>query len=160
MTMEPSTAPRRAVVETSPEVSAALRSSLGHGASAEPCGYLLGRRTDSGIRVERVVRGENVHSRPHASFLLAPEEQLTVRKAARAAGLDFVGFWHGHPHGPPRPSHADLAGMNSGAPAWMLIAGREGRGGPVVVRAWRIADGQATEARLTSSASPPRPLPR
>ena len=42
-------------------------------------------------------------------FLLDPKDHIDARRAARARGLEVVGFYHSHPHSEPEPSIADLA---------------------------------------------------
>lgn len=158
--MKPHAASPPVLLEVAAGAFAVVRAALtGRGAPCEPCGYLLGRPAAGAPRVLQAVGGENVHPRPRGAFLLAPEEQVAVRRAARAAGLEVVGFWHGHPHGPPRPSRADLAGLDGLSAPWMLIAGREESGGGIVVRGYRVVGDRAVEVRLTSPARP-RPPPR
>ncbi len=41
-------------------------------------------------------------------FLITPEAYLRGDKAARAQGLDVIGFYHSHPNAPARPSQYDL----------------------------------------------------
>ena len=75
----------------------------------EGCGVLLGRDTDHGREIVRVIglSNEREDSR-HNRYLIAPEQFLAAEREARSAGLDVVGFYHSHPDHPAEPSRFDL----------------------------------------------------
>lgn len=88
---------------------------LGHARMAVPeeaCGLVIGLRTGPGVQVVRVVPATNVWTPPGERvrrYALDPAEQLAVERAARADGLDVVGYYHSHPAGEPVPSETDRA---------------------------------------------------
>ena len=71
----------------------------------ECCGLLLG----TGCEIVDLVRAGNIADDPLSRFLIAPEDHFAARRAARARGLDVVGFYHSHPRSPAEPSARDLA---------------------------------------------------
>jgi desampylase len=88
--------------------AAALDSAVAHARAAaanECCGLLLGRRGD----IAEAVRARNIAADPLTRFLIDPEDHFAARRAARARGLDVVGFYHSHPSSPAEPSARDLA---------------------------------------------------
>ncbi|MCL2075508.1 MAG: M67 family metallopeptidase [Betaproteobacteria bacterium] len=76
----------------------------------ECCGTLIGEADGAGIKsVKRIVSilnaredGEQYHR-----FLITPEDLLRAEQAARAFGLDVIGFYHSHPDHPSAPSDYD-----------------------------------------------------
>ena len=85
-------------------IAAHARSGYPH----EVCGVLVGTVRDGVVRVSRAVPVTNRETeRPAVRYQIAPEEHLEVQRAARAAGLDIVGFYHSQPDHPARPSETD-----------------------------------------------------
>ncbi len=87
-----------------------IRAHVEAGYPAEACGILLGREVD-GIKVVedlRLVdnRWENPAEQTYR-FLIPPEEVRAAERAAAAAGLEIIGFFHSHPDHPARPSAFD-----------------------------------------------------
>jgi desampylase len=74
-------------------------------APRESCGILIG--TDD--RIEQAVEARNIADRPATRFLIDPRDHLAALKAARARGLDVVGFYHSHPRSAAEPSATDLS---------------------------------------------------
>ena len=115
-----------------------------HGAAAYPeecCGILLGCLDRGRVRVTRVVavdneRGESRHNR----FVIGPEAVLAAQRAARAEGLDIVGYYHSHPDHPARPSEFDREHAWPGL-SYLIVAVEAGE--PIEVRSWRLADDRA-----------------
>lgn len=70
----------------------------------EACGILAG----AGERISRAVPLNNAADAPEAQFRFDPNEQLEALKALDAAGLDWLGVYHSHPHSPPIPSAEDI----------------------------------------------------
>jgi len=77
----------------------------------EGCGVMIGRfgaPAAGAGEVVRVVRGRNlVTDRAHDRYELDPGDIVAAERAARAEGLDVIGFWHTHPDHPARPSRFD-----------------------------------------------------
>jgi proteasome lid subunit RPN8/RPN11 len=73
-------------------------------APAECCGMLVGL----GGSITSAVRARNLSEHP-SRFLIDPKDHIQARRAARATGLDVVGFYHSHPHSAAAPSATDLA---------------------------------------------------
>jgi proteasome lid subunit RPN8/RPN11 len=75
----------------------------------ECCGFLLGRLEGGAkvvTRVEPVVNARDEANR-HNRYLIGPDDFLRAEKAARAEGLDVVGFYHSHPDVEAKPSAYD-----------------------------------------------------
>ena len=113
-----------------------------HGQRAYPyecCGFMLGSIEEGVRRVERVepalnARGEEER---HNRFTISPEAYLAAEKAARAADLEVLGFYHSHPDAPARPSAYDLEH------AWpwysyVIVAVREGTAEQMT--SWQLED--------------------
>jgi proteasome lid subunit RPN8/RPN11 len=82
-----------------------------HAREASPeecCGLLLGRDDE----VVDAARARNIAADPSTRFLIDPEDHFAARRAARARGLDVVGFYHSHPRSSAEPSARDLAEFN------------------------------------------------
>lgn len=83
-----------------------------HGEATYPdecCGFLLGKPNGAGRRVVELFPAENIREKEARfnRFEISPEEYIRVDKAARARGLDVVGFYHSHPNAPAEPSEFD-----------------------------------------------------
>jgi proteasome lid subunit RPN8/RPN11 len=74
-------------------------------APAECCGLLLG----AGFTIAAAARTRNIADTPQSRFVVDPADHIAARRAARAQGLDVVGFYHSHPRSPAVPSATDLA---------------------------------------------------
>ena len=74
-------------------------------APKECCGLLLGR----GDEIVEAFRARNVADEPRSRFLIDPADHFAGLRAARARGLEVVGFYHSHPASPPEPSARDIA---------------------------------------------------
>ena len=123
----------------------------------EGCGVLLGR-DDGGVRtVERVVPCANRGAGSRARrYLIAPEDFLDADRAARAAGLDVVGFFHSHPDHAAEPSAFDLEH------AWpyysyLIVSVQQGR--VADARAWRLAPDRSRFEPETLEQSPAESMP-
>lgn len=97
-------------LEISTEDADAIR---GHGEETFPdecCGFMLGEAKGENRRVAELLRADNVREEEakHNRFLISPEDYLKSEKAARAKGLDVIGFYHSHPNAPAKPSQYDL----------------------------------------------------
>ncbi len=94
----------------------------------EACGILLG----DGVRITDVRKAANVHLTPETHFEIDPQTLIDAHRAARAGGLQVIGYYHSHPHGPPAPSATDRACAAGDGRIWAIIASDE-------VRFWRDA---------------------
>ncbi|HVS20127.1 MAG TPA: M67 family metallopeptidase [Planctomycetota bacterium] len=99
----------------------------------EACGLLLGRREGSRILVVRVVAARNVAAELER-FEVDPRDHLEAQRAARETGLEVVGAWHSHAHGPATPSASDA---REAVPAWVHVI-VDARAGDC--RAWYAGD--------------------
>ena len=104
----------------------------------EGCGVLLGRDGGAAREVVGTIALENRREESrHNRYLIAPEQFLAADRAARAAGLDVIGFFHSHPDHPARPSTFDLQH------AWpyysyMIVNITRGEAGDL--RSWRLVE--------------------
>jgi proteasome lid subunit RPN8/RPN11 len=128
-----------------------------HGAETYPhecCGALLGR--DSGVVSERD-RGKNLlapareilqlfplvnrrDDSPRNRFSVTPQDVLEAEKAARAQGLEVVGWYHSHPDHQARPSEYDL---DHAWPWYSYIIVSVQNGAPQDMTSWRLNDDRA-----------------
>jgi proteasome lid subunit RPN8/RPN11 len=75
----------------------------------ECCGVLLGTREIRSRVVRRAVPCANTRvDSPQSHYDIDPVELIRIRRGAREAGLEIVGFYHSHPDHPPRWSETDL----------------------------------------------------
>ena len=112
-----------------------------HGEATFPhecCGLLLGRLDGKDKIVERLqpLENEREESR-HNRFLIAPETLLRAERAARAGGLDVVGFYHSHPDHPARPSEFD---REHAWPTYSYIIVSVMKGTGDAVTSWALAE--------------------
>lgn len=132
-------------LELSPEHNAAIRS---HGEETFPhecCGFMLGTVQGDDKQVAALLRADNEREdgARHNRFLITPDAYMKGEKAARAKGLDIVGFYHSHPNAPARPSQYDLDhawpwfsyvivavedGKSAAMTSWVLSEDRSGFG--------------------------------
>lgn len=111
-----------------------------HGEGTYPhecCGVLIGRFDPEGSTVVRLepVDNERDDSR-HNRFLITPETLLRADRAARAAGLDVIGFYHSHPDAPARPSEFD---REHAWPTYVYVIAAVVGGTAAEVTAWTLA---------------------
>jgi proteasome lid subunit RPN8/RPN11 len=118
---------------------------LAHARSGYPheiCGVLVGSSPGGVARVVRVVRAVNRETeRPAVRYQIAPEDLIAVQQAARADGLDILGYYHSHPDHPARPSETDrriaAEGLSDGVVH--VVVGVAG-GREAVATAWVFRD--------------------
>lgn len=75
----------------------------------ERCGILLGTIDSSRLDVVAYVAVDNEAADAMHAFHIPSRVVRSIQQRAERADLDVVGFCHSHPHGPARPSAADLA---------------------------------------------------
>ena len=110
----------------------------------EACGLLFGHfgRGEGEVAVAEVVRIANRAAACRAErFELDPTEWVAAEDAARARGLEAVGFWHSHPGGPCTPSDADEALASEGSLQLIVTAAGE-------LRAFRSRGGRLRGLRV------------
>jgi proteasome lid subunit RPN8/RPN11 len=78
-------------------------------------------------------------------YEMDPKDQLRVFEALDEAGLEVGAIYHSHTRSPPLPSQTDI-NLAFYPDALYVIAGVSGPEDDV--RAWRIVDGQVSEAPL------------
>lgn len=117
-----------------------IRAHVEAGYPAEACGILLGREVN-GVKVVEdlrlvVNRWENPAEQTHR-FLIPPEEVRAAERAATAAGLEIIGFFHSHPDHPARPSAFD---REHAWPwyAYLIVSVEDGRA--VDWRVWELQE--------------------
>lgn len=128
--------------------SRALDDVVAHARECQPrecCGVLVGR----GDQIASAIRTRNVAESP-ARFVIDPKDHFDARRAARAQGLEVLGFYHSHPHSHAYPSPIDRA--EAAYPeAVHLIVGLAG--GQPEMRLFRLADGEVNEVAVKISGS-------
>jgi proteasome lid subunit RPN8/RPN11 len=105
----------------------------------ECCGFLLGKLNgaDRGVVDLLPAANDREDGAQYNRFLITPEAYLRGEKAARARGLDIVGFYHSHPNAPARPSQYDL---DHAWPvySYVIVSIREGAAADMT--SWRLRD--------------------
>jgi len=112
-----------------------------HGAETYPhecCGALLG--SDDGG--SREVRGLHklVNRRadsPHNRFAVTADDVREAERAAQAAGLEVVGWYHSHPDHPALPSEFD---REQAWPWYSYVIVSVINGEAQIMASWRLAD--------------------
>lgn len=84
----------------------------------ECCGLLLGR----GNRIALAQSAANVHDQPERHFEIDPKALIAAHRAARAGGLELIGYYHSHPNGRAEPSATDRAAASGDGRIWAIIA--------------------------------------
>jgi [CysO sulfur-carrier protein]-S-L-cysteine hydrolase len=126
---------------------AAIEEIIAHARTAQPaecCGMLLGTTSV----IEEAIRANNIAASP-ARFLIDPRDHIDARRAARARGVDVIGFYHSHPHSPPWPSPTDLAEAAYPEAVYLIVSLA---GAAATARLFRIERGAATELPLVTVA--------
>lgn len=120
-----------------PAVAAAVAR---HAAAAFPeecCGILVGSAAERTV-VRRAVAATNARrDRPRDRYTIPAEELLAAQKAARAEGLDMVGWYHSHPGAPAVPSRFDTDTAWPGA-SYLIAAVEDSE--PGELRSWRLTE--------------------
>jgi proteasome lid subunit RPN8/RPN11 len=113
----------------------------------ECCGLLVGQGDHAAaqqVRIDEAVPARNLAEDPDR-FLLDPVDHIRTRRAARARGLEIVGFYHSHPHSPAHPSARDLAEATYVDALYFIVSLESD---PAVVRAYTLAGGRFVELPL------------
>ncbi len=131
-----------------------------HGESTYPhecCGFLLGRNEETRRVVAQTRRAQNQRAdSPQNRYQISPQDYMQADRAAAAAGLEIVGFYHSHPNHPARPSQFDLENAWP-ALVYVIVAVSQGKAGEMT--AWILADDRSRflpDEIVTQTASPAR----
>jgi proteasome lid subunit RPN8/RPN11 len=110
---------------------------------SEGCGVLVGDvGADAGaVTVRSVTSAANLSARGRDRYELDPLAILRAERAARAAGLEVLGFWHSHPDHPAVPSRLDTE--RAWADYLYVIVSSAAGGVTGDLRAWRLLPGDA-----------------
>lgn len=152
----PTIAPQPA--DTELHLAAALRREISawaeRGHPRETCGLLVGRAGERRVEVVRVAQAKNLNrERASDRYELDPADFLAADRAARADGLEIVGFWHSHPDCPARPSTTDLEAAWEGY-SYLIVAVTAA--GETDFHSWRLDGDRFREEKiLPDDARPP-----
>nr|WP_068864028.1 M67 family metallopeptidase [Erythrobacter dokdonensis] len=105
--------------EVTSQALAAMRAAAAATHPREACGILLGE----GGRIISARPTRNVHPTPETRFEIDPQALIDAHRAARAGGLEVVGYFHSHPAGAAAPSATDRAMAAGDGRIWAIIAG-------------------------------------
>jgi proteasome lid subunit RPN8/RPN11 len=123
-----------------------------HGAETYPhecCGALLGRDADAAGLGEQTPPRDVLDlfplvnrrdDSPRNRFSVTSEDVLAAEKAARALGIDVVGWYHSHPDHPAEPSQYD---RDHAWPWYSYIIVSVANGQPQRMTSWRLNDDRA-----------------
>jgi proteasome lid subunit RPN8/RPN11 len=114
-------------------------------ATLECCGLLIG----AGLEVTEAVPARNIASDPATRFTIEPEDHIKARRAARASGLNVIGFYHSHPRSAATPSETDIAENSYPGVIHAIVSLA---GATPVVRMFRFAAGGYSTLRVDSLA--------
>ena len=102
-----------------------------HGEETYPnecCGIMLGKSTETTIRVEALIRAGNTRTdSAHNRYHIAPQELIKAQREGRKAGLDIVGFYHSHPDHPAQWSITDFNEAHWFGCAYVITAVAKGK---------------------------------
>ena len=118
-----------------PAVLAAIEQHARAAAPAECCGLLIAG--DGCIDEARAV--ENQAADPERHYEVSPRDYIEALKRCRGTDRIVIGAYHSHPRSMPEPSATDREAAFSDF--LYLIAGPVGGGRDLVIRAYRLKDG-------------------
>jgi proteasome lid subunit RPN8/RPN11 len=134
------------LLRLSPEIAERIRK---HGAETYPhecCGALLGRDADAAGQGDQTPPRDVLDlfpllnrrdDSPRNRFSVTSEDVLGAEKAARALGIDVVGWYHSHPDHPAEPSQYD---RDHAWPWYSYIIVSVANGQPQRMTSWRLDD--------------------
>lgn len=117
-----------------------MRREAARAAPEECCGILLGRPGT----VEEARPARNVAADRTRRFEIDPQTLVDAHRAARAGGLQVLGYYHSHPAGPAEPSATDRAMAAGDGRMWAIV-------GETDTTFWR--DDEAGFARVSPAAT-------
>jgi proteasome lid subunit RPN8/RPN11 len=127
------------------EVRGAIVAHAREAAPLECCGLLIGQ----GDEIVEAIRARNVADAPATRFVIDPADHFAARRAARAQGLDVIGFYHSHPATPPAPSARDAAEFTYAGYLYAIVSltGRDAE-----IGLFRLDDGNFRRVSLVTVA--------
>jgi proteasome lid subunit RPN8/RPN11 len=106
----------------------------------ECCGLLIG----TAEVVEDASRARNT-KRSRTKFEIEPADHFAAVRRARSAGLQIIGAYHSHPHGPSGPSDTDRVRLTDPTMVQVIISLAHGTR---TVRAFRLVDRNFSQVEL------------
>ena len=106
-------------------------------APRECCGLLIGRED----LIEEAWPAANLRE-GEVAFLVSPEDHFAAIRHTRATGQLVIGAYHSHPRSPAVPSRTDIEEANDPELLHVIVSLATE---PPDIRAYRLADGVATE---------------
>jgi proteasome lid subunit RPN8/RPN11 len=104
----------------------------------ECCGALLGLDSAAGREVQTLFQLVNRRTdSPRNRFSVTAEDVREAERAARASGLDIVGWYHSHPDHPALPSEFD---REQAWPWYSYVIVSIINGEAQTIASWRLAD--------------------
>jgi proteasome lid subunit RPN8/RPN11 len=128
------------VLSLNAEAIAAIRAEGEKAYPDECCGFLCGDTDEKGgRRVEGILPVANASEREEKfhRFRIEPDDFLAASRAAGAAGLDIIGFYHSHPDHPAVPSEYDL---QLALPCCSYVIVAVGKGMAEELTSWELSD--------------------
>jgi proteasome lid subunit RPN8/RPN11 len=130
----------RPVIRIAAPALDAVRAAARAGYPEECCGFLFGQPGGNGAPrdVQRAVAADNGSEANRARrYAIGPDAVRNAERAAAAAGLEVVGFYHSHPDHPAEPSRFDL---EHAWPWYTYLIVPVHAGEPGAPRAWHLDD--------------------
>ena len=113
-------------------------------APIEACGYLAGRRLETGDEIAAHFPMKNVDASAE-HFAFDPAEQFAALKEAGKQGLKLIACYHSHPATPARPSEEDIRLAFDSSIHYLIVSLAESE---PVVKSFRIVKGEVTHEPL------------
>lgn len=100
---------------------------------------MLGQLVQGDKRILELLPAENAReeSEQRNRFLISPQTVFRAEKAARAKGMDVLGFYHSHPNAEARPSQFDL---DHAWPFYSYVIVSVTRGKAGAMTCWKLAE--------------------
>lgn len=104
----------------------------------ECCGFLLGVATPQGNVAFAAWEADNARDENRKRrYTITPKDYIAADRAAKANGLDIIGFYHSHPDHPALPSPTDL--KQATFPGYTYVIQSVMHGQPADLTAWSLA---------------------
>lgn len=106
-------------------------------------GFLLGRKTADGVRIEAITQVENVFEteEQYHRYAMTPQDWMRLEDEADAQGLTLVGYYHSHPDSPAIPSEYD---REHALPNFVYIITSVRQGEIAEMRVWQLSADRGT----------------
>ncbi|HCT98734.1 MAG TPA: hypothetical protein DF614_01240 [Methylococcaceae bacterium] len=128
-------------------LSRRLASQLLHLAQISPDAEVCGIVSQKNQQPQRCYPIKNIASNPATAFLFDPAEHISTMKTLRERGEEILAIYHSHPSAPATPSALDVANVADENVLHFIIS--LSTKGILELRAFNIAQNQATELRIT-----------